>query len=60
MAQPIGSSYYEPEFVTVESEGECRLCHKWAVLGNGLCMKCWDRHSFSTKVLKERFEKCYS
>lgn len=25
-----------------ESEGPCRRCGKWAVLGAGFCVDCWD------------------
>ena len=36
---------YLPNFrgrLPTESFGFCRKCHKEALLGSGLCVKCWD------------------
>lgn len=27
----------------IETEGECRVCRQYQLLGNGLCPTCWDR-----------------
>ncbi len=27
----------------IEEEGPCACCGQIALLGNGVCMKCWDR-----------------
>ncbi len=47
----------------VESEGCCRKCHQWAVLGNGLCVGChdklcdrqqWHGHKFGHRVSNKK------
>lgn len=28
-----------------ETYGDCRTCQRIAILGNGLCVQCWDRQA---------------
>ena len=35
-------STYSITSMPVESEGQCKKCHKYRILGDGYCARCWD------------------